>query len=67
MDVLLWTFRAIENSITRERLLREPPDLLIQPKVGALGTLEFHHAPQAIKSGYDAVMSHKAPLLALFD
>jgi len=67
MDVLLWTFRAVENSITRERLLREPPDLLIQPQVGALGTLEFHHAPQAIKRGYESVMEQKEELLALFD
>jgi NTE family protein len=67
MDVLLWTFRAVENSITRERLLREPPDILIQPKVGALGTLEFHHAPQAIKRGYEAVMAQKEELCALFD
>jgi NTE family protein len=67
MDVLLGTFRAIENSITRERLLREPPDVLIQPKVGYLGTLEFHHAPQAIQLGYDAVMEQKGSLLELFD
>jgi NTE family protein len=67
MDVLLWTFRAIENSITRERLLREPPELLIQPKVGALGTLDFHHAPQAIKRGYEAIMAQKESLIALFE
>lgn len=67
MDVLLSTFRAIENSITRERLLREPPDLLIQPKVGNLGTLEFHNAPQAIQLGYAAVMEQKGALLELFD
>jgi NTE family protein len=67
MDVLLSTFRAIENSITRERLLREPPDVLIQPKVGNLGTLDFHHAPQAIHLGHTAVMEQKGALLELFD
>lgn len=67
MDVLLWTFRAVENSITRERLLREPPDVLIQPQVGCLGTLEFHNASQAITLGYDAVMDQKGLLLNLFE
>ncbi len=66
MDILLMTFRTIENSITRERLLREPPDILIQPKVGYLGTLEFHHAPQAIQLGYDAVMEQKELIFELF-
>jgi NTE family protein len=67
MDVLLSTFRAIENSITRERLLREPPDVLIQPKVGNLGTLDFHHAAQTIHLGHAAVMEQKGALLELFD
>jgi NTE family protein len=67
MDILLMTFRTIENSITRERLLREPPDILIQPKVGYLGTLEFHHAPQAIQLGYDAVMEQKELIFELFE
>jgi NTE family protein len=67
MDVLLCTFRIIENSMTRECLLQgEPPDLLIQPAVGCLGTLEFHNAAPAIKRGYDAVMEQKKILLSLF-
>ncbi len=66
MDVLLGTFRTIENSITRERLLREPPDVLLQPKVGYLGTLDFHHAPLAIQHGYTAVMEQKELLCELF-
>jgi len=66
MEVLLCTFRTIENGITRERLRREPPDVLVQPKVGYLGTLEFQHAPQALQLGYDAVMEQKEILCDLF-
>jgi NTE family protein len=66
MDIMLMTFRTIENTITRERLLRESPDVLIQPKVGYLGTLEFQHAPEAIQLGYDSVMEQKELLRELF-
>jgi len=53
-DVITRSFRVAENSITRERLLRQPPDVLIQPKVGHIATLEFQCGEEAMKAGYEA-------------
>ncbi len=62
LEVLVRSLRTGENSITRERLLREPPDLLLQPAVGHIGTLDFHRADFAIRSGYAATMQHASYL-----
>ena len=65
LDVLVRTIRLAENAITRERLLREPPDVLIQPKVGHIGTLDFFRGQATVKAGYDAVMEQAGALKAL--
>jgi len=58
-EVITHAFRVAENSITRERLLRQPPDVLIQPEVGHIATLDFHCGVDAIRAGYDATMEKK--------
>ncbi len=65
LEVLTRSLRAGENAITRERLLREPPDVLIQPEVGHLGTLEFHRSAEAIRAGYTATLAQADALRAL--
>ena len=55
-DVITRSFRVAENSITRERLLRQPPDILIQPEVGHIATLEFQRGEEAMAAGYRAAM-----------
>lgn len=65
LDVLIRTVRLAENAITRERLLREPPDVLIQPRVGHIGTLDFFRGQATVKAGYDAVMEQAGALKAL--
>ena len=54
-DVLTRTMRLVENQITRHELTLHPPDLLIQPAVGDILTLEFHRGPEAIAAGMHAV------------
>jgi NTE family protein len=54
-DVLTRSFRLIENQITRRELALNPPDILIQPEVGEIMTLEFHRGPEAIAAGISAV------------
>lgn len=54
-EVLTRTLRIAENSITRLRLKSDPADLLIQPAVSRIGTLEFHRAEEAIEAGRRAV------------
>jgi NTE family protein len=41
--------------ITRSRLAGEPADILITPRLGAMGFLDFHRAGQAIEEGRAAV------------
>jgi NTE family protein len=54
-EVLTQTLRLVENQITRVRLVLEPPDLLVQPAVGHIQTLDFQRAREAVAAG-DAAM-----------
>jgi NTE family protein len=53
--VLTRSFRLVENQLTRHGLALHPPDVLIQPAVGGIMTLEFHRSPEAIEAGRAAV------------
>jgi len=46
--------RIFQRQITSIRLKLAPPDLLIQPDVQDISTMEFHRAEDAIKAGYEA-------------
>lgn len=66
-DVLTRSFRLVENQITRRELAINPPDLLIQPEVGDLMTLDFHRGTEAIAAGMraaDEVLPQLTALLA---
>ncbi len=54
-DVLTRSFRLVENQITRRELALNPPNILIQPEVGDIMTLEFQRGPEAIAAGIRAV------------
>ena len=54
MDVLVQSVRIAEARIALARRQSEPPDLLVEPKLGNVGTLEFHRAKEAIAAGYAA-------------
>lgn len=64
-DVLTRSFRLAENQITRRELERNPPDVLIQPEVGDIMTLDFHRGPEAIAAGHRAVDEVLPQLLQL--
>ena len=57
-EVLVSSINIMETQITATRLKSEPPDLLIQPKLGHLKFLEFHRAKEAIAEGYREMKSH---------
>ncbi len=46
--------RIFQRQITSIRLKLDPPDLLIQPDVQDISTMEFHRAGDAIEAGYEA-------------
>jgi NTE family protein len=64
-DVLTMTTRMIENSITSSRLLTDPPDILIQPAVGDIATLDFSRVAQIIAAGEAAAQECDEELSAL--
>ena len=51
-EVLVTSINIMETRITATRLKVDPPNLLIQPKLGHLKFLEFHRAQEAILAGY---------------
>ena len=44
----------MEKQIVELNLRLDPPDLLIQPKVGHVGFMDFHKADETILEGYRA-------------
>jgi NTE family protein len=56
VDVLVRSVRIAEARIALARRQAEPPDILIEPKVGQIGTLEFQRAKEAMAAGYAAAL-----------
>ncbi|UAA40878.1 patatin-like phospholipase family protein [Paraneptunicella aestuarii] len=52
----------MQDRITRSRLAGEPPDILLQPKVGRYGIMEFHRAEELIAEGQKCVQASKSIL-----
>ena len=52
--VMIEAFNVMQDRITRARLAGDPPDVLISPRLGAVGWFDFHRANQAIEIGAEA-------------
>ena len=52
-SVMIESFNIIQDRISRSRLAGDPPDILVTPRVGAVGFLDFHRAGDAIAVGYE--------------
>jgi NTE family protein len=52
--VMIEAFNVMQDRITRARMAGDPPDVLIAPKVGAVGWFDFHRAAEAIELGVQA-------------
>jgi NTE family protein len=53
-SVMVDAFNITQDRIARSRLAGDPPDVLIAPKLGAIGLFEFHRAEEAIRLGAEA-------------
>lgn len=51
ISVLTDASNIMQDRITRTRLLGEPPDALVSPRLGHIGLLEFNRAREAIDEG----------------
>jgi len=66
LEVLTSSVYIMQVRIARSRLAGDPPDLVITPRLGHLGLLDFHRAEEAIAEGRQAVarIGHALPELA---
>ena len=54
-EVMASAINIMQDRITKSRMAGDPPDVLISPRLGKLGLLEFDRAEEAIAEGYDSV------------
>ncbi len=59
-DVLITAISIMQDQITRSRLAGEPPQILLEPRVGSFNPMDFGRAREAIEEGRIAV-SHAMP------
>jgi NTE family protein len=52
--VMMEAFNIMQDRITRARLAGDPPDVIISPRLGNIGLIDFHRAGEAIAIGADA-------------
>jgi len=56
-DVFTRSLRIAEDKITIECIRNDPPDILIEPAVGDIATMDFSRAEDAIEAGYEATLA----------
>jgi NTE family protein len=61
-DVVATSVKVMQDAITRQRLLADPPDILVRPKLAHIGLMEFNRAEEAIEEGKRA-MDMQLPVL----
>lgn len=54
-DVIASSINIMQDRITRSRMAGDPPDILLAPRLGKIGLLEFDRAEEAIDEGRRAV------------
>jgi NTE family protein len=55
IETLVGSINIMQLRIARSRLAGEPPDVLLTPRLGHLGLLDYHRAEVAIAEGRDEV------------
>ena len=54
-DVMTTSVKIMQDRITRERLVADPPDILVKPKLAHIGLMEFNRAEESIEEGKRAM------------
>jgi NTE family protein len=53
-SIMVEAFNIMQDRITRARLAGDPPDIMINPRVGQIALFDFHRAQEAITRGAEA-------------
>jgi NTE family protein len=54
-DVMATSVKIMQDAITRQRLLDDPPEILVRPKLADIGLMEFNRAEETIEEGKRAM------------
>jgi NTE family protein len=65
LDVVAASINIMQVRITRSRMAGEPPDIVISPRLGHLGLLDFHRAQVAMDEGRRAAQASIPGLIEL--
>lgn len=57
LEVMASSIDIMQDRITRSRLAGEPPDVLLTPRIGHIGILDFERAEELIELGYTATIA----------
>jgi NTE family protein len=60
--VMVEAYNIMQDRIMRARLAGDPPDVLISPRLGAVGWFDFHRAQDAITAGAEAAERESASI-----
>jgi NTE family protein len=60
--VMMEAFQVVQDRITRARLAGDPPDVLINPRLGRINLFDFHRADEIIAIGADAAEKALEPI-----
>ena len=60
--VMMSSLNIVMDRIARSRMAGDPPDVMVAPRIGHIGMLEFTKADELIERGYRA-MKHEIPLI----
>ncbi|VEB38334.1 phosphoesterase [Legionella sainthelensi] len=61
-DVIAGSINIMQDRITKSRMAEDPPDVLITPKLGYIGLMEFDRAQETISEGHEATRRMKGNL-----
>ncbi len=61
-EVMVGSLNVLQNHLSRSRLAGDPPDILMTPRLGHVGLLDFHRADEIIAEGNAAAERALTPL-----
>jgi NTE family protein len=67
IDTVMTAINIMQDRITRINLAVEPPDILVQPRLGELKMMDFDQVDHAIEEGYLGVMERIDDIKAMLN
>ncbi|MEZ5449463.1 MAG: patatin-like phospholipase family protein [Thiolinea sp.] len=62
LDAMTGSINIMQDKITRSRMAGDPPEILLNARVGDIGLMEFYRAAEAIEEGRQCVLRMQAEI-----